>query len=581
VSNIFDSGLNKFLEAPSFLERKFMNDQDQTDEDVAVDNAIHLLQNLPAHKKVGAVHKLTATLENIDPATVSVKPHWYPPQDDTWKKIFSTFKTSGFQFHRAILSAQMQAGKTGVMTAGTIDFSNYFKKKKEEFLVLNVLAAADNGVRDQNKDKTEKVIKDYDLDIMNYEFIHRAAIETCKKRIRETEATKVLIFVDEAHLAARDGQSINELKKTAKHWVSQNEDRRVLWIDVSATGFTHTACDYFGTGDINGGLFFLPVDEAYNSIKHMLETKRIKPNGKLFHGALCTTFGSQIFTEINKRFNKGLGYYAILRVTGDAEKVIRTNYGHDYDVWKADSKGSKRGDKTHFTIAEIPGRLSQKVSRPTIILIKGALRVGVELVPEVCKNILLMVDGSSMQRKADTDAQSLLGRACGYNKKNDTFPIYVNMKHIEILVRHFDGEEGVFPEGMNSKEFDAALEGYTDRVYNPLYDVVDYIEAPEPNDGVSKISLGNVYDYGKLLLEGKMPRSRGADDAGASKGYRGILVDKPNLKGKWTESWSKLEGSKFKVGKFYQAVLTARPIDDIVEKVIHPKFNGLVEPKTA
>ena len=70
--------------------------------------------------------------------------------------------------------------------------------------------------------------------------------------------------------------------------------------------------------------------------------------------------------------------------------------------------------------------------KPLLILIKGAFRAGITL-NERLKDYIYMVYDYSL--KADTTAQALLGRLCGYRSKNATINntyIYVNKKFADM-----------------------------------------------------------------------------------------------------------------------------------------------------
>ena len=68
--------------------------------------------------------------------------------------------------------------------------------------------------------------------------------------------------------------------------------------------------------------------------------------------------------------------------------------------------------------------------KPLMVLVKGAFRAGIT-VPEEIKRYIYMVFDHSV--KADTTAQALMGRLCGYTSKvNKNTNVYVNAKYAKM-----------------------------------------------------------------------------------------------------------------------------------------------------
>ena len=97
-------------------------------------------------------------------------------------------------------------------------------------------------------------------------------------------------------------------------------------------------------------------------------------------------------------------------------KLIRRN-----DINTLLSKNKTALSKNITDIAELE-------TKPLLVLIKGAFRAGITI-NDSHKDYIYMVYDHSL--KADTTAQALLGRMCGYRKENSPIErtkIYVNMK---------------------------------------------------------------------------------------------------------------------------------------------------------
>lgn len=186
----------------------------------------------------------------------------------------------------------------------------------------------------------------------------------------------------------------------------------------------------------------------------------------------------------------------------------------------------------HITIAEIPSRLMRKPDRPTVMIIKQALRVGIVVPPEASVNINQMVDTLAIHDA--TVAQSLAGRSCGYGTKGeDTYPIFTQLKGIERVIRSYNGER-IDP----SSQFNKLSQTFNSGIYKIVnkefliegrdYSAIVHCSKNFHHD-VARTVLNDDYKWGNRLYEIDGPNPDHMDSWELLKKYRPDFIGKNAL----------------------------------------------------
>jgi len=233
---------------------------------------------------------------------------------------------------------------------------------------------------------------------------------------------------------------------------------------------------------------------SYNSIEHMYYEGRLQPVDPLYDDKGRPS--NFLWGRINAL--KQHGGYTVIRAIGKRHaKVIDAirQVSLEIPIIEADMFKSSEGGGKHITIAEIPTLLTDRPAQPTIILIRGALRVGIVIPPSASPNICEMIDTKAV--RADTVAQSLMGRSCGYGKRDDKYIIYANLKHIETVLAFYQDVAGAVPPGL--KNTGAKLTGTYQQV---LAETAKAWLEDGTLDSMVTCSANNVNDCADAVLRG-------------------------------------------------------------------------------
>lgn len=410
----------------------------------------------------------------------------------------------GISFSRVVLLAQPQVGKTSFMVWGAIQRA--MKAEQLGLASFNVIGISDanNALRDQTHNDLANALQQSGLK-GNHQFIvdHRTNL----KYIDLPEDALLTVFIDEAHIAARVGGARDSFQRR----VYDYEGDRLL-VDVGATSFAHIAL-YGSPETPYDAVVNLEPGPAYNSIEWMYDQGRIRQVEKLVNkNGTPTRFLAERIATLQRH-----GGYTIIRATGKRHTALiralrllaPTMPLIEADMFKTAVAGR------HVAISAIPEILCQKPDSPTVVLVRGALRVGIVLPPKASKNICEMVDTNSV--RADTATQSFIGRSCGYYKRKDTYSIFSNLKDIETVLDFYRDVKGAIPVGL--KNTGAHRAG--------RYEVVPFENAYQTDAVVSRCSLNNENDVADHVLRGVNTWDG-----------RFVLIDKPNPN--FSQSWQRL-----------------------------------------
>jgi hypothetical protein len=440
-------------------------------------------------------------------------PYVFDNQKKAWEQLDQLVKqnvASGKTFNRAILLAQPQVGKTSFMIWGAIQRAKKAKELGLRFYNIIAISDSNNALRDQTKRDLAHALTCAGLidDEYYFKVVHRASLEW----LLWPDTDMLTVFTDEAHIAARLGGG----RDTFQRRVYDDNAGNKLLVDVGATSFAHIALhsDQNSPYDV---VINLEPGPAYNSVERMYRQGRIRQVEKM-----ANVFGDPTpFLAERIDTLRRHGGYTLIRATGKRHTaVIRALHllAPTMPIIEADMFRQAVAGQ-HVAIAEIPKVLSQRPDKPTVVLVRGALRVGIVLPPEASPNICEMIDTNAV--RADTVTQSFVGRSCGYGKRNDTYSIFTNLKDIETVIDFYDDVNGAIPLGLKN----------TGAHRSGRYEVVDFEKAAQQIKGehkqVSRCSLNNENDVADHVLRGVNTWDS-----------RLVLIDKPNPN--YQKSWQLL-----------------------------------------
>ncbi len=325
----------------------------------------------------------------------------YENQRECAKEIFGEF-LGGRKW--ITLSAQMQAGKTGIMTA------------LGEFLTIDAVAASVREVFDGNmviitgvNDNSLKHQTAKRVPFKNTKVFHNADLQQFLKGkdahlIREWKQGRPLVVIDESHFGAETSGVLSKFLKLIGVPPSGSGEWRsnAKVLSVSATPIAE--CYNLGG---KKHIIFSP-GEGYHSVSTMLSNGLVRQSWELdYHGAsalagLVRMLPAQTFAIV--RVSKPDTFRAVSGMLRDVAHVIKFDSNNHADF---------------NDIVKTPP------NSKTVIFIFKKLSAGSTFTTE---HIHFMFD--THDSSTDTTSQSLLGRACGYHKNINTV-VYCDVKRAQ------------------------------------------------------------------------------------------------------------------------------------------------------
>lgn len=256
-----------------------------------------------------------------------------------------------------------------------------------------------------------------------------------------------LIFIDESHYGSNEKNILTKfLVKHGIDWKDTNEliKRNIYIVSISATPFDELVSDTVNCKK----MIELSTDNNYVGVTDYLKNDLIfdaDKNDISYEGKIF----DYIIDAHHRMIDNDEDGIIIIR-TRDFETILENQYVQThFDVFEMSSSGSKiEYDKFNRFIEiiynkneeykrkkKVLGELGIKVdspnTKPLLVLIKGAFRAGITINSKH-KDIIYMVYDNSL--KADTTAQALLGRMCGYRSSKD----HINKTYFYIKKTYAD-----------------------------------------------------------------------------------------------------------------------------------------------
>lgn len=380
----------------------------------------------------------------------SNKGYIYDNAINTARKIVIKLASNILRTNHVMLTARMQSGKTSVCNAvvNIIQKSKLYKHMAIN-KVLFISGMNDCGLKNQTYERVKEQIIGASED--NIYIGKRSKRNVSQNKFFVLKNSDLLnyegildnslIFIDESHYGSNEKNKLTQfLIKHGIDWKNTNEliKRNIYIVSVSATPFDElvsdtvecknmieleTSDDYVGVSN------FLTNDTIYDA-----ERDDITYEGKIF----------DYIMDAHDRmlYNNELGVIIIRTRDFDVIKDNQYVQAH-FNVCEMYANGSKiEYNNLNEHLNELLSvndyyanaqRLGIRVTtKPLIVLIKGAFRAGITIEPKH-KDIIYMIYDYSI--KADTTAQALLGRMCGYRNNLDTVKktyFYINKKYADM-----------------------------------------------------------------------------------------------------------------------------------------------------
>ncbi len=375
-------------------------------------------------------------------------------------EILSIFQENKYS---PLLKAQPQQGKTSVAIAVAAHFIISCKDqniKENEYQIIYISNKSDNEIRDQTYARFAQSFP-YGLPIHIY---HHSNL---KKMISDKTITdfnkKTLVILDECHCSLGKDKPLEKfLKKLGIFYgkpIEKWENKNVYLLSISATPYVQSILelenwkyniDSFKT--VN-----LELNSDYLSLVDIYKSGRIKQLPCLILNKDKSDISDELKILIKNWLEKGIeknnNFYYIIRAIGKNYSILKETLekmqkiNEEFGIACFCEKSNSNNENP---INKLDGIISRPASKPTIILIKGALRAGKTL--EYTKYIGEAIE--SGKSKSDSAAQAFAGRSCGHNKKNENYIIYCDKDAIKYAAAYYDpsmlNAENIIPNGNNN-----------------------------------------------------------------------------------------------------------------------------------
>ena len=385
------------------------------------------------------------------------KGYIFDSQINTARKVVLQLGSNVTRRNHVCVVASMQAGKTGTCNSviNIINTSKLYKSmaikkymfitgmndcglKEQTYIRLKeqVIGASDDNIyvgKRSKKNLSENkyfVLKNSDL--LSY----------------EGNIDNTLIFIDESHYGSNEKNILTKfLVKHGIDWKDTNEliKRNIYIVSISATPFDELVSDTVNckkTIELNTDDNYVGVTEYLkNDLIFDTEKHDITEDGRIFdlimdahHRMLDNDEDGAIIirtrnteTIIENQYVQT--HFDVFEMTSSGTKIEYAKFNHMLNVMYENNISYKRRKEA---LAKFGIEVESPTTKPLIVIIKGAFRAGITIDSRF-KDMIYMVYDSSV--KADTTAQALLGRMCGYRSSKDKITntyFYINKNHANM-----------------------------------------------------------------------------------------------------------------------------------------------------
>lgn len=341
------------------------------------------------------------------------------------------------------LAAEMQAGKTGVITTIIrLVLANAKRIKIRDHRIFVLTGMSDNAWKQQTRKRMPRSIRE--------NVKHLRGLKDVATELHKFSASKslsnVLIFLDESHIAAKEGNQPNlfifePLKRLCpmEEWAERN----IRVVTISATDPAKVMAIGAET-KMPCSVVRLQTDANYQSVASLKAANRIRfieDTGELHmcegSDVKCNCLGSkhsmpaldEIEYAIAEDFDNEPLYHILRPRVGQQDLVVSLLKKRMPDtniiLWDAETHSKKKDeDKSSASLDDINNILDIEPEVTTFIVLKNMLYAAKTMHDQHVGILYDRISG-----KDDTTLQSLLGRACGYGRSKRTI-VYTSSQTI-------------------------------------------------------------------------------------------------------------------------------------------------------
>ena len=356
------------------------------------------------------------------------------------------------------LAAEMQAGKTGVLNALLrLVFANCVTLNITPDRVFVITGMNDNAWVKQTKERLPRDVRDG--------VAHNGGLGKIARALGALNAiaplANVLIVVDESHLASSAVNRPNNLIYAevarlcpAERWA----ERGIRFMTISATDPAKAVAIEAAELPISARVVQLKTTKAYQSVETLLAAGRLrkvedygdlhKPEGVAELRRAVSEFAKPRIHILRARYGKQEAVAAALHVAFPEA---------DVRPWDSTSRHKSAGaeDASSAKMEDINDLLKEAPTHHTFIILKNMFYAS-----KTMHDAHVGVMWDRVGGKDHTNLQSLLGRACGYNKSSTTI-VYTSGETVTNylkLWREVIGG-GAVPVGVDAARLDKKMPG--------------------------------------------------------------------------------------------------------------------------
>jgi hypothetical protein len=331
------------------------------------------------------------------------------------------------------LAAEMQAGKTGVMsTLIRLILANAKKLNMRPNRIFVLTGMSDDAWKIQTRERMPRDIRE---NVQHSKGLSKIALAF--QRLRELDGknnlSNIIVLLDESHIATSQHNQPNlhiwePLNSLCPIELRQENNVRIVTISA-----TDPCKVLFISGKSQpASVVRLHTNDAYQSIQSLVDRNRIR---------FAEEFGDVHLPKAIKEIKRSIEIdfkndtlYHIIRPRpskeGDSERALRENFpGCSIRLWNASSKSKKKSfddtsSSSGFHLNDINELLREEPIVTTFVILKNMFYASKTLDDRYVGIMYDRIGG-----KDDTNLQSLPGRAAGYGKSERTI-IYTSKQTI-------------------------------------------------------------------------------------------------------------------------------------------------------
>ena len=356
-----------------------------------------------------------------------------------------------------ILAARMQSGKTGVCNAiANIISQTPIARSLAIDKYMFITGMNDCGLKHQTENRVLQQCMGANIDNTYTGKKSKRNLSPNKYFVMknsdllkfEGDINNTIIFIDECHYGSNAKNILTKfLEKQEIDWRDRNDliRRNIYIISVSATPFDEIVSDTVGCKkivELKPSDNYIGVSELLNrGLVYDADTNDIDEDGEIFNmiddaRQRMIDNGEYGIIIIRTRHFNVIENNDMVRRNFDMLEMISGGSNIEYERFnqlatELASKNRYNASLKNFKTSSVSD-LTPMEGKPLLVLIKGAYRAGITLNHEVKDYIYMLYDYS---KRADTTAQALLGRLCGYRAEDSSINnvrVYINKKFSEM-----------------------------------------------------------------------------------------------------------------------------------------------------